>query len=490
MLGFESGAALLVYITCVMLGVTLLFGYNALLSTPTFFQNYYKHVRGSGDATTAYPTFWSNATAVISVASMFPNIFAQGFLLTPQSRKIRQQVKMLWGLIFIVTGLVMIPLMTVTRGDDSVAIGTFLVAVMICAVGTGLYQSTATSLVSGFPSNYYGIMISGIGMSGLFTNVLGIITQAALPGDFDGQGTQATVFYTISSSVVCLTAILLHLLQSNPFAQRYVEEYKRRHEDRYTDSVQAAGTDEPEVSEHTRLVVGDSSNNKESSPTSYSPTNSGVVGNGFNDSGVNEGDDVSSEASNTVSTAIVRLSGAHAPNDRPNALAKGSFSTFAVMKKIKAMLFVVTYQFTVSLVVMPAVGVAINPNAEYFAIVIITMFNAGDTCGRLLTFVRKIWIPERYLPYVSLSRTLLLPLFFICAKPHIIPGNIFPMFLMFFTGISNGFVGTLSMIYAPASLHTEAEKNISGNIMSFGLLVGCSVGSGIGLLLSTFVFNS
>jgi hypothetical protein len=61
---------------------------------------------------------------------------------------------------------------------------------------------------------------------------------------------------------------------------------------------------------------------------------------------------------------------------------------------------------------------------------------------------------------------------------------------MFFTGISNGFVGTLSMIYAPSSLDTEQEKNISGNIMSFGLLLGCSIGSSIGLALSAYVFNS
>ena len=484
MLGFESGAAFMAYITCIMLGVTLLFGYNALLSTPLFFQNYYKHVRGDSEATTDNATFWNNATAMISVASMFPNISAQFFLLTPMSRRIRQQVKMMFGLILIVIGLVMVPLMTVTRGGDEVAMGTFLAAVIICALGTGFYQSSATSLVSGFPSNYFGIMISGIGMSGVFTNVLSIVTQAALPADYDGQGTQAIVFYSISSSVVCLTAVLLYLLQSNPFAHKYVEEYKRRHAAQQSihNSIQS------EPNEYSRLA---------DTPTAESPNKvssaASAPGSELRTEEGGTGDQIyysDDEESANVITAIVRLSGSHAPNDSPSALVDGDFSTIETMKKIKMMLFVVVYTFTVSLVVMPAVGVAINPKAEYFGILIITMFNVGDTCGRLLTFVQKIWIPECYLPYAALARTLLLPLFFICAKPKLIPGNIFPMFLMFFTGISNGFVGTLSMIYAPSSLHTEQEKNISGNIMSFGLLLGCSIGSGIGLALSAYVFNS
>ena len=269
-------------------------------------------------------------------------------------------------------------------------------------------------------------------------------------------------------------AVLLYLLQSNPFAHKYVEEYKTRHEALLGGKSKSIQGDEP--NETTRLAspkaadselaTEDGGGAPKQQPSSYS-----------------DDEDI-------VATAIVRLSGAHAPNDSPSGLVDGDFSTIETMKKIKVMLFVVFYTFTISLVVMPAVGVAINPKAEYFGILIITMYNAGDTCGRLLTFVHKIWIPERYLPYAALARTLLLPLFFICAKPKLIPGNIFPMFLMFFTGISNGFVGTLSMIYAPSSLHTEQEKNISGNIMSFGLLLGCSIGSGIGLILSAFVFNA
>jgi hypothetical protein len=63
------------------------------------------------------------------------------------------------------------------------------------------------------------------------------------------------------------------------------------------------------------------------------------------------------------------------------------------------------------------------------------------------------------------------------------------MALMFVTGVSNGFIGSLSMIYGPqtASLESDAEKALGGNAMSLSLLSGCSLGSCFALLINYLV---
>ncbi|MDP2434881.1 MAG: hypothetical protein Q8P67_03995, partial [archaeon] len=151
-------------------------------------------------------------------------------------------------------------------------------------------------------------------------------------------------------------------------------------------------------------------------------------------------------------------------------------SYLAVFKKVWVEALEVFWVFFVTLTIFPGLTLQIpsqfGPQFDaWFGILLIFDFQlfdyVGRTCPRWLElFSRKtLWLPV-------LLRTAFILLFLMCIPPmRIITIDGFPYLFMALFAWSNGYCGTLSMMYGPTRV-ADHEKETAGAIMSFALNLG------------------
>eukprot|EP01100_Stratorugosa_tubuloviscum_P015315 TRINITY_DN86_c3_g1_i1.p1 TRINITY_DN86_c3_g1~~TRINITY_DN86_c3_g1_i1.p1 ORF type:complete len:415 (-),score=165.38 TRINITY_DN86_c3_g1_i1:75-1319(-) len=140
--------------------------------------------------------------------------------------------------------------------------------------------------------------------------------------------------------------------------------------------------------------------------------------------------------------------------------------------------------FSVSLFLFPGLTAQICTDNEkivdWFAVLNIFIFQVFDLIGRNLTtyfiiFTNKnLWIP------IAL-RLLFIPLFILSVKPVLIPYYYSFIFMATFA-ITNGYCGTLAMMFAPDKVD-NSSKEPAGFLMSLFLNIGLFVGVNLNLLL-------
>eukprot|EP00796_Vickermania_ingenoplastis_P008364 gene8363-biopygen5721 len=122
--------------------------------------------------------------------------------------------------------------------------------------------------------------------------------------------------------------------------------------------------------------------------------------------------------------------------------------------------------------------------------VIILMFNAGDTIGRCLPNFPKLWLPKLAVVALVLFRIVacLIPLVLGVVHPKVIDSNANPIVVFLFLGLTNGYLVGTTFAYGCSDerLKTESEHATGGTCMAFALLIGCSCGSVLALLLVSF----
>ncbi|KAJ7781611.1 nucleoside transporter-domain-containing protein [Mycena metata] len=158
----------------------------------------------------------------------------------------------------------------------------------------------------------------------------------------------------------------------------------------------------------------------------------------------------------------------------------------------------VSLVFLVTLAVFPAITTSIlptNPNTHplLFSAVHFLVFNVGDFGGRnICSFPRlQVWSAKRLLT-LSLARILFIPLFLLCnlQRPSeagtpssaIINSDVVFMLLLFFFGMSNGYVSSLCLMAAPSLEHNprlqgRTDVDVAATVASFCLVGGLALGS-------------
>lgn len=160
----------------------------------------------------------------------------------------------------------------------------------------------------------------------------------------------------------------------------------------------------------------------------------------------------------------------------------------------------VFYVFYVSIMVFPAVSSGIqsmdkasgNPwTTTYFVpLTSFLLYNVADFCGRQATAWLQVPGPtSRWLPILVVSRTILVPLIMFCnyqPRDHLhtvlFTHDLFPVIFVCLLGLSNGYLGTLPMIYGPKVVPRELAE-ATGVVMSFFLTLGLAVGSAFSVLI-------
>lgn len=178
-----------------------------------------------------------------------------------------------------------------------------------------------------------------------------------------------------------------------------------------------------------------------------------------------------------------------------------------ILQQSYGLIFAVAYVFIITLMVFPTITSLIKsvvrhppsvqnhlntiPSRFYDDDVFIAfhflLFNVGDWVGRFL----PLWSLFRTfntsnLVLLSVLRTLFIPIFLICnvvisterLMPVLIQSDILYFIIILIFSISNGWIGSLTMMAAPQQsfIRTSDQKSKIGSIMSFSLVVGLAIG--------------
>ncbi|TFK43275.1 nucleoside transporter-domain-containing protein [Crucibulum laeve] len=177
-------------------------------------------------------------------------------------------------------------------------------------------------------------------------------------------------------------------------------------------------------------------------------------------------------------------------NDTTNAIRVGKANlTYEIA---------VAYVFMVTLAVYPPITTSVQPTNPtthplLFSAVHFLVFNVGDLFGRYIcSFPRlMIWSAKKLLT-LSMARTLFVPLFLMCniqrpsstvVNTPIINSDFMFMLLLFFLGLSNGYVSSMCMMAAPSIEHNPRLKgrvedvDVAATMASFCLVGGLALGS-------------
>ncbi|KAL6487514.1 hypothetical protein MHYP_G00041400 [Metynnis hypsauchen] len=191
---------------------------------------------------------------------------------------------------------------------------------------------------------------------------------------------------------------------------------------------------------------------------------------------------------------------------RPESNGHGSPTAVSVpplkpiLRKTWLLGFCVFYVFFISIMIFPAISSGIqsvdkdsdNPWTTVYFVPLTSFFlyNVADFCGRQVTAWLQVPGPtSRLLPTLVLCRTVLVPLFMFCnyqPRHHLhqvfFAHDLFPVVFVCLLGLSNGYLGTLPMIYGPKVVPRELAEP-AGVAMSFFLTMGLAVGSAFSVLL-------
>ena len=118
----------------------------------------------------------------------------------------------------------------------------------------------------------------------------------------------------------------------------------------------------------------------------------------------------------------------------------------------------------------------------WWSLILLTVFSVCDCTGRLLVRFRagltrhNVWIPV-------LLRLVLVPLILASVKGVIFTNDVWSVVFVGVLGITNGYVGTLSIILVNESCDDSEEEEVAGTFTGFFLNSGLVFGASLGLLL-------
>lgn len=171
-----------------------------------------------------------------------------------------------------------------------------------------------------------------------------------------------------------------------------------------------------------------------------------------------------------------------------------------ILRKTWVLGLSVFYVFFISIMVFPAVSSGIQSVSKdsgspwtttYFVpLTSFFLYNVADFCGRQSTAWLQVPGPSsRVLPALVLCRSALVPLLMFCnyqPRDHLhtvlFAHDAYPIAFNCLLGLSNGYLGTLPMIYGPKVVSRELAE-ATGVVMSFFLTLGLAVGSAFSVLI-------
>lgn len=443
-----------VYFIMLIQGVGTLLPWNMFITAHAYFQ---EKLKANEDLKHSFENYFS-------VAAMVPNVVM--FLInTLFKHKVPLQVRMITSvcimtLCFILTTvLVVIDTSKWTTDFFYITIGTIILINMSSAI----YQGGLFGVCGMMPPRYTGAVMTGQGVGGTFAALASIFSLLG------GKDAVSSGFGYFMSAAVVLTLCLFTYIMLNKlkFARHYIASQSRRTEIMSSNN----GSEQIERLANWQIPASKQSGNIQHSTLS-----------------------LDNEA--LLSVKYHPKEAEAFKNERPPFLL--------IFRQIFKLASSVAFVFFVTLAAFPSLTSRIQSvhkgdgsewTETYFVpVTCFLLFNIGDFCGRLAASFTQWPGKDGYLlPVLCFLRVVFLPLFAFCnALPrknkHLLFFNedYYPIIFMVLFAISNGYLGSLCMMYGPSMVEPKHAET-AGTMMAFMLIIGLGVGAGFSFVITMFL---
>ncbi|NXI18181.1 S29A3 protein, partial [Irena cyanogastra] len=360
----------------------------------------------------------------ISIASSVPSVLSLigNFLLVnkvPASVRILCSLFVMLAVFLVITVLVKVDTSTWTTPFFALTIG----CVAVVSSASTVFSSSVFGLSSCFPMRNLQALLSGQAMGGTISAMASLMDLAVA-----ANVTDSALAYFLTADIFIVVCIMVYLLLPRLEYSRYY------------------------LSSPSLVTV---------------PPDSSV--------------EDEAEAGGTVSSSFLTRS-TGIPPLRP------------ILQKTALLGFCLFYVFFISIIIFPSLSSNIESvskssgspwSTKYFTpLTCFLLYNFADWCGRQVTAWIQVPGPKsKLLPALVLLRTIFLPLFILSnyqPRAHIqavvFNRDIYPVVFTALLGLSNGYLGTLVMVYGPKIVPKELAE-AAGVVMSFYLVLGLALGS-------------
>lgn len=455
----------LVGIIFFILGLGTLLPWNFFMTASLYFQerlNMNNTVWSNGTAMVRREYYFNNWMTLLSQLPLLLFTLLNSFLY----QRISEMMRVAGSLVFILLlFLLTAVLVKVDMDPDRFFSFTMATIWFINSFGAVL-QGSLFGLVGLLPQKYSAIFMSGQGLAGTFAAVAMLLSTAS-----EAELGTAALGYFITPCVGTLVTLFSYLLLPRlEFAQFYLGR-SGKYEAETTDELlkESRPVENGKLNGHTNGSVPNSSPSKADGPSELELQSS----------------------PDKTKQAFLTL--------EPEEQKKDKASVLEVFKKIWVMAFCVTFVFTVTLSVFPAVTADVKTRfggkwVRYFiSVCCFLIFNINDWIGRTVTTVVQ-WPgrDSRLFPVLVVCRVVFVPLLMLC---NVLPRSHLPVYfhhdaafavIMALFSLTSGYFVCLSMSYAPQMVEPK-DAETAGALMTFFLALGLSIGAALSFPLRALV---
>ncbi|XP_032438394.1 equilibrative nucleoside transporter 2 [Xiphophorus hellerii] len=439
-----------------ILGLGTLLPWNFFMTASLYFQSRLNNTELTNGTAVRKEYHFNNWMTFLSQLPLLVFTLLNSFMY----QRISEAIRIAGSLVFILLLFILTAvLVKVDMHQDLFFSVTMAIIWFINSFGAVL-QGSLFGLVGLLPQNYSAVFMSGQGLAGTFAAIAMLLTTAS---DLDSES--AALGYFITPCVGTLLTLLSYLLLPHTeFAQFYLNR-SSKYEEGTTDKLLTDGTslENGKLNGHANCTVAtvalSSSSSRDEAKLETSPNRS-------------EQTDSSAEKA----------------------------SVLEVLKKIWVMAFCVTFAFTVTLSVFPAVTVDVRtafPHGKwehyFIGVCCFLVFNISDWFGRTVTtWIRWPGKESRVFPALVVSRVIFIPLLMLCNVqqrshlPVVFSHDAAFTLIMILFSVSSGYSVCLSMSYAPQLVEPK-DAETAGALMTFFLALGLSLGAALSFLLRSLV---
>ncbi|XP_022607924.1 equilibrative nucleoside transporter 2 [Seriola dumerili] len=446
----------LVGICFFILGLGTLLPWNFFMTASLYFQGRLNTTESSNGTVVVHKEYYfNNWMTLLSQLPLLLFTLLNSFLY----QRISEAMRIAGSLVFILLLFFLTAvLVKVPMKEDRFFSVTMATIWFINSFGAVL-QGSLFGLVGLLPQKYSTVFMSGQGLAGTFAAIAMLLAIAS-----DAESESAALGYFITPCVGTVITLCSYLILPRlEFAQYYLNK----------SSTYEAGTKDELLSESSTVENGKLNGHANGSVTS-SPAEAEV--------------DPRPDGTAQAFLSLEQV-------DREQAKA----SVIEVFKKIWVMAFCVTFVFTVTLSVFPAVTADVKTSFPgkwdrfFLSVCCFLMFNINDWLGRTITtFIRWPCKESRLFPALVVSRVVFIPLLMLC---NVQTRSYLPVYfahdgaftaIMALFSVSSGYFVCLSMSYAPQLVEPK-DAETAGALMTFFLALGLSIGAALSFPLRALV---
>ncbi|XP_023282942.1 equilibrative nucleoside transporter 2 [Seriola lalandi dorsalis] len=446
----------LVGICFFILGLGTLLPWNFFMTASLYFQGRLNTIESSnGTVVVRKEYYFNNWMTLLSQLPLLLFTLLNSFLY----QRISEAMRIAGSLVFILLLFFLTAvLVKVPMEEDRFFSVTMATIWFINSFGAVL-QGSLFGLVGLLPQKYSTVFMSGQGLAGTFAAIAMLLAIAS-----DAESESAALGYFITPCVGTVITLCSYLILPRlEFAQYYLNK----------SSTYEVGTKDELLSESSTVENGKLNGHANGSVTG-SPAETEV--------------DPRPDGTTQAFLPLEQV-------DREQAKA----SVIEVFKKIWVMAFCVTFVFTVTLSVFPAVTADVKTSFPgkwdrfFLSVCCFLMFNINDWLGRTITtFIRWPCKESRLFPALVVSRVVFIPLLMLC---NVQTRSYLPVYfahdgaftaIMALFSVSSGYFVCLSMSYAPQLVEPK-DAETAGALMTFFLALGLSIGAALSFLLRALV---